>query len=202
MPLLVLLFLYALGAMLIIEILYIHLKRLMLIFKLKRASRKNGYKVKFRRFPFLSVLFFKGRLDFTVESDKRKFAVIILTSRFKDGKYVFYSDRMEIWKRRKVLLHRVYSGKNGAGIRGKSLELYSDMKYKGKIKLRTNKIVEKYPLHEGRCLINPAVNTVCISYGTVHTEIHDGDRLHSGFKAYGLSGFLRLLSAEDEWFGI
>ena len=202
MPLLVLLILYALGAMLIIEILYIHWKRLRAIFKLRRACRKNGYKVKFRRYPFLSVLFFKGRLDLTVESDKRRFAVIILTSRFKTGKYVFYSDRMEIWKRKKIVMHRVSRGRQGYASYGRSTEIYAETVYKVKIKLHTNKIVEKYPLHEGICLINPAVNKVCISYGTTHTEIHDGDRLHSGFKVYGLSGFLRQLSAGDDWFGI
>ena len=89
MPLLVLFILCAIAAFVAVEILYIHWKRLMLIFKLKRACRKNGYRAKFRRFPFTSVLFFKGRLDLTVESDRRKFAVIILTSRFKTGKYVF-----------------------------------------------------------------------------------------------------------------
>ena len=202
MPLLVLFILCAVAAFVAVEILYIHWKRLMLIFKLKRACRKNGYRAKFRRFPFTSVLFFKGRLDLTVESDRRKFAVIILTSRFKTGKYVFCSDRMEIWKRKKIMLHRVSGGRNVYAVQGRSTELYSATVYKGKIKLRTNKIVEKYPLHEGICLINPAVNKVCISYGTTHTEIHDGDRIHSGFKVYGLSGFLRQLRDDSEWYGI
>ncbi len=202
MPLLGFLILCAIATLVIIDIFYIHWKRLRLIIKLKRCCRKNGYKAKFRRFPFLSVLFFKGRLDFTVESEKRKLAVIILTSRFKTGKYVFYGDRMEIWKRKKIVFHRVSAGRQGFAVQGRSAELYAETVYKGKIKLHTNKIVEKYPLHEGICLINPAVNKVCISYGTTHTEIHDGDRIHSGFKVYGLSGFLRQLSAGDEWFGV
>ena len=202
MPLLVLLILCTVAALIVIDILYVHWKRLMLIFKLKRACRKNGYRARFRRSPFTSVMLFKGRLDLTVESEGRKFAIIILTSRYKTGKYVFYGDRMEIWKRKSLMLHRVSAGRNGYAVHGRSMELYSGMVYKGRIKLHTNKIIEKYPLHEGICLINPAVNTVCISYGTNHTEIHDGDRIHSGFKVYGLSGFLRQLNDESEWFGI
>lgn len=202
MPLLVLFLIYAFGAIAVFELLYIHWKRIRLIIKVKRACRKNGYRAKFKRYPFLSVLFLKGRLDFTVESEKRNFAVVIITTRFKTGRYVFLSDRIEIWKRKKIVMHRVAAGRQGFAVQGRSTEIYSETVYKGKIRIYTNKIVEKYPLHEGIFLINPAVNRVCISYGTTHTEIHDGDRVHSGFKVYGLSGFLRQLSLEDDWFGI
>ncbi|MBQ8393409.1 MAG: hypothetical protein IJX51_06535 [Clostridia bacterium] len=197
MPLIVLLILIGIGAVIIFELFWTCWKRLLLIIKIRRACRKYGFRAKFRRFPFLSVLFFKGRLDLTVESDIDKYAIVIITSRHKSGKFVFFEDRMEIWKRRKILLHRVSMGRNGTVVAGRSMAFDGGVAYKGKIKLSFRKIVENYPLHQGICIINPAPNMVCISYGTTHSEIHDGDRIHSGFKVYGLSGFLRQLNTED-----
>ena len=183
------------------EFIMICWKRALLIIKLKRAGKKYGYKVKFARFPFLSVLLFKGRLDILVESETDKYAVVIITSRYRNGKYLFYSDRMEIWKKRSIFM-RAPVNRNGRGAYGRSMQFNLGVVYKGKIKLHFNDIVNKYPLHKGICILNPAPNMVCISYGTTHTEIHDGDRLHTGFKVYGLSAFIRVLSMEHDMYDI
>ncbi len=190
------------GIFFIFEIFLICWKRVLLIIKLKRAGRKYGFRVKFVRFPFLSVFLFKGRLDVLVESETDKYAVAIITSRHKNGRYVFYSDRMEMWKKKKVIMHRVSVNRSGNATYGRSMQFNMGTVYKGKIKLRFNDIINKYPLHKGICILNPAPNMVCISYGTTHTEIHDGDRLHTGFKVYGLSAFIRLLSMDNDIYGI
>ena len=164
-------------------------KRTRLILKLATACRKGGYKLKFKRFPYFSVLFFRGRLDLLIESDLKKFAVVIITSRHRGGKFVFHEGHMEIWRQKKYLF--------AAGGRRPTV-FQGEMKFKGKINLRLNKIISKYPIHEGICLINPVPREVSISYGTAHTQIFDGDRLHSGFKVYGLSGFSRLIASSGD----
>ena len=191
-----------LGATVGIELLWIGLKRLSLIVKLKKACKKNGFKAKFKRFPLLSVYLFKGRLDLTVESGIYKYAVSILTSRHRSGSFVFFEDRVEIWKRRKLTIHRVSMGRNGFVVNGRSISFQGGMARKGKIKLHFSKIAGDYPLHSGICIINPAPSSVFISYGTTLTEIHDGDRIHSGFTVYGASGFIRKLSNDFDVFGI
>ena len=188
--------------LIIVEYIQTIWKRLLLIIKLKHAGKKYGFKVKFARFPFLSVFFFKGRLDVLVESETEKYAVVILTSRHRSGKYLFYSDRMEIWKKRKVIMHRVSVNRSGNTSYRRSMQFNFGVVYKGKIKLRFNDIINKYPLHKGICILNPAPNTVCITYGTTHTEIHDGDRLHTGFKVYGLSAFIRVLSMDHDMYDV
>ena len=188
--------------LIIVEYIQTIWKRLLLIIKLKHAGKKYGFKVKFARFPFLSVFFFKGRLDVLVESETEKYAVVILTSRHRSGKYLFYSDRMEIWKKRKVIMHRVSVNRSGNTSYGRSMQFNFGVVYKGKIKLRFNDIINKYPLHKGICILNPAPNMVCITYGTTHTEIHDGDRLHTGFKVYGLSAFIRVLSMDHDMYDV
>lgn len=188
--------------LIIVEYIQTIWKRLLLIIKLKRAGKKYGFKVKFARFPFLSVFFFKGRLDVLVESETEKYAVVILTSRHRSGKYLFYSDRMEIWKKRKVIMHRVSVNRSGNASYGRSMQFNMGVVYKGKIRLRFNDIINKYPLHKGICILNPAPNMVCITYGTTHTEIHDGDRLHTGFKVYGLSAFIRVLSMDHDMYDV
>ena len=188
--------------LIIVEYIQTIWKRLLLIIKLKHAGKKYGFKVKFARFPFLSVFFFKGRLDVLVESETEKYAVVILTSRHRSGKYLFYSDRMEIWKKRKVIMHRVSVNRSGNASYGRSMQFNFGVVYKGKIRLRFNDIINKYPLHKGICILNPAPNTVCITYGTTHTEIHDGDRLHTGFKVYGLSAFIRVLSMDHDMYDV
>ncbi|MBQ2736368.1 MAG: hypothetical protein IJF26_02940 [Clostridia bacterium] len=204
MPFLVYLsiFFTLLCLLIIVEYIQTIWKRLLLIIKLKRAGKKYGFKVKFARFPFLSVFFFKGRLDVLVESETEKYAVVILTSRHRSGKYLFYSDRMEIWKKRKVIMHRVSVNRSGNASYGRSMQFNFGVVYKGKIRLRFNDIINKYPLHKGICILNPAPNTVCITYGTTHTEIHDGDRLHTGFKVYGLSAFIRVLSMDHDMYDV
>jgi len=162
-------------------------KRTRLILKLAVACKKGGYKLKFKRFPYFSVLLFRGRLDLLIESDLKKFAVVIITSRHRGGKFVFHEGHMEIWRQKKYLL--ATGGRRVA----RPTVFQGEMKFKGKINLRLNKIISKYPIHEGICLINPVPREVSISYGTTHTQIFDGDRLHSGFKVYGLSGFSRLI---------
>ncbi len=184
------------GIMLVLEILMTFHKRTILIAKLRKASKIGGYKIKFKRFPYLSVLFFKGRLDLLIESDIKKYAVVIITSRHRKGKFVFYENKLEIWRKKKYSL--VARGRAGILLAGRNLTFEGDLKLKGKIDLHLSKIVKEHPLYDGICLINPVPRQVCISYGTTHTDIHDGDRIHSGFKVYGLSGFTRLLSPSDK----
>ena len=176
------------GITVLAEIILTFWKRTRLIIKLSRACRKGGYKLRFKRFPYLSVLLFKGRLDLIIESNLKKFAVVIITSRHRGGKFVFHEGHMEIWRQKKYLF--------APGGRRPTV-FHGEMKFKGKINLRLNKIISKYPIHEGICLINPVPREVSVSYGTAHTQIFDGDRLHTGFKVYGLSGFSRLLASSN-----
>ena len=182
----------------ILEILMIFHKRTLLLIKLKRACKRSGCKMKCKGFPFLSVLLRKGRLDLLIESDCEKYAVVIITSRQRKGKFVFYEDKLEIWRKKRLSFSSALGGgRAGILMGGKSIDFGAYMKLKEKINLKFGKIARDYPLHKGICLINPAPRQVCISFGTTHRDIHDGARLHSGFTVYGLKGFARLLDKTD-----
>ena len=165
-----------------LRFLYLLMKRLFLICKVKRRAKKSNGNVRYCRNPLISIFKYDGKTDLSISLPDRTIEVAILTTPLRQVRYHFDINNklLELIIERKgvyVVNHKVANGFAGMD------RVYTIWKYKIDFETPCNGD-QKY------VILNPAPRSVSKAEGATLATLGNNDILVEGIKLCGLKWFI------------
>ncbi len=169
------------AALILFKYLYLILKRLLLVYKIRKSHPK---KLVFARNPLFSVLVPDGKTDLIVETSEKTYYISVMTTPFRRVRYHFSEDRLEIIMERKAM--HVTNLKSPRPNGGSFVNhVFSIKKYLLYLKCDTPDGAERY------MILHPAPKSVSAISKTELVTIVNNDFVTEHVRACGLKYFLK-----------
>lgn len=163
--------------------LYLMIKRLTLLRKIKKQVKKHNGRMQYRRNPLISIFKRDGKVDISLQWQMKTIDVSVITTPFRRVRYHFNLNHklLElIVERRAVVVSAPRSPRPGASAFDRVFTL---RKYKFDLTASVDEN-QKY------VILNPAPISVSKVDGAALTVLYDNDALIPGVKVCGLKWFI------------